>query len=101
MFVMVGVWRETSVRAPVRVRMEETLSKAAVSITLTSLTDCLAFGVGCISPFRSVRFFCAYAGESILLRCVRVVMMISCMRDDRTMQACARVYKKNYNSVDE
>ena len=88
---MVGVWRETSVRASVRVRMEETLSKAAVSITLTSLTDCLAFGVGCISPFRSVRFFCAYAGESMVVCVGYVMMMTSCLRDDATIQSCARV----------
>ena len=39
-------------------------SHAAVSITLTSITDCLAFGIGAISPFRSVNFFCAYAGTA-------------------------------------
>ncbi|KAF3858633.1 hypothetical protein F7725_011834 [Dissostichus mawsoni] len=41
------------------------LQGAAVSITITTLTDALALFLGCSSPFGSVRSFCLYAGISI------------------------------------
>lgn len=43
-----------------------TLSKSAVSVTITSLTDFIAFIVGVTTGFKSVQIFCLYAGFSIL-----------------------------------
>ena len=80
MFVIVAVWRDTPVRHSVADRMGETFSKAAVSITLTSVTDCLAFGIGAISPFRSVQFFCAYAGVACAFCYVySITLLAGCM----------------------
>lgn len=45
-------------------RMAHTLSEAAVSITITSVTDVVSFFIGIISPFQSVRIFCIYSGEA-------------------------------------
>lgn len=42
-----------------------TLAKSGVSITITSLTDFVAFLVGLTTGFRSVQIFCIYAGFSI------------------------------------
>jgi predicted RND superfamily exporter protein len=43
-----------------------TLAKSGVSITITSLTDLIAFLVGVTTDFKSVQIFCLYAGVSIL-----------------------------------
>ena len=61
---MLAAWRRTSPRASVPERMALMLSEAAVSITITSLTDILSFFIGIISPFQSVRIFCMYSGKS-------------------------------------
>ena len=42
------------------------LAHSGVSITITSLTDFVAFLVGLTTGFRSVQIFCMYAGFSIL-----------------------------------
>ncbi|XP_077994794.1 patched domain-containing protein 3-like [Glandiceps talaboti] len=66
MFIMIASWRTTSPRLSVAERLGETFSEAALSITITSLTDALAFGVGAISNFPSVRIFCCYCGVAIV-----------------------------------
>ncbi|XP_077994721.1 patched domain-containing protein 3-like [Glandiceps talaboti] len=66
MFIMIASWRTTSPRLSVAERLGETFSEAALSITITSLTDALAFGIGAISNFPSVRIFCCYCGVAIV-----------------------------------
>ena len=60
MYILVSSWRFTSVQSPLEQRVDATLRDAAVSITITSLTDALAFAVGTVSTFRSVQLFCGY-----------------------------------------
>ena len=62
-FVMLAAWRRTSVTKTVPERMGQTLSEAAVSITITSVTDTVSFFIGVFSPFRSVQLFCIYSGK--------------------------------------
>lgn len=61
---MLAAWRRTPVTMTVPERMAHTLSEAAVSITITSVTDVVSFFIGIISPFQSVRIFCIYSGSS-------------------------------------
>ncbi|KAJ4937105.1 hypothetical protein JOQ06_001689 [Pogonophryne albipinna] len=65
MFIMISCWQRTSVLDSVPERLAYTYKDAAVSITITTLTDALALFLGCSSPFGSVRSFCLYAGISI------------------------------------
>ena len=67
MFIMVAAWRKTDTRLSVEGRMREAFSEAAMSITITSVTDALAFGVGTITYFQSVRIFCLYLGSAVLV----------------------------------
>ncbi|XP_022227646.2 patched domain-containing protein 3 [Drosophila obscura] len=60
-FVMLAGWRRTKAKMPVAERMGHMMSEAAVSITITSVTDFISFLIGIISPFRSVRIFCTYS----------------------------------------
>ncbi|XP_071554205.1 patched domain-containing protein 3 [Temnothorax nylanderi] len=65
-FVMLAAWRRTSISKPVPERMAATLSEAAVSITITSLTDMISFFIGILSPFPSVQIFCIYSGFAVI-----------------------------------
>ncbi|XP_042353361.1 patched domain-containing protein 3 [Plectropomus leopardus] len=65
MFIMISSWQRTRVLDSVPDRLAETYKDAAVSISITTLTDALALFLGCSSPFGSVRSFCLYAGISI------------------------------------
>ncbi|CAJ1071676.1 patched domain-containing protein 3 [Xyrichtys novacula] len=65
MFIMISCWQRTGVLDSVPKRLAETYKEAAISISITTLTDALAFFLGCSSPFGSVRSFCFYAGVSI------------------------------------
>ncbi len=65
MFIMISCWQRTRVLDSVPDRLADTYKEAAVSISITTLTDALALFLGCSSPFGSVQSFCLYAGISI------------------------------------
>ena len=47
-------------------KMEETYKDAAVSITITSLTNILSFAIGMLLPsFKTVEIFCAYTSSGL------------------------------------
>ncbi|XP_059828020.1 patched domain-containing protein 3-like isoform X1 [Hypanus sabinus] len=66
MFVMLSGWQKTKVEDKVEKRLADTYAEAAVSITITTLTDVLAFYIGIMTPFRSVQSFCVYTGTTVL-----------------------------------
>ena len=47
-------------------RMKYMLQKSGVAITITSITDLLAFTIGATSVFISIRTFCIYTGNKRL-----------------------------------
>ncbi|XP_077994624.1 patched domain-containing protein 3-like [Glandiceps talaboti] len=66
MFIMIAAWRQTPPNDPVEERMGKAFKEAAASITITSITDFLAFCIGAITFFPSVRIFCFYTGIAVL-----------------------------------
>lgn len=66
MFIMISNWQQTKVKDPVEKRMAETFKEAAMSITITTLTDVLGFYIGLMSEFRSIQAFCLYTSTSII-----------------------------------
>ncbi|XP_072010194.1 patched domain-containing protein 3-like [Engystomops pustulosus] len=66
MFIMISSWQQTKVKDKVEDRMADTYAEAAVSITITTLTDVLAFYIGILTSFQSVQSFCIYTGTAIL-----------------------------------
>jgi len=66
MFILISCWQQTNVHSSAEDRLAETYRQAAISITITSLTDALAFYIGLMTPFRSVRAFCLYSSTAIL-----------------------------------
>ncbi|CAH1781995.1 unnamed protein product [Owenia fusiformis] len=66
MFIQISAWRQTSYHKTVEERMGLTFKDAAMSITLTSLTNTLAFCIGAITSFPSVRIFCLFTGVAVI-----------------------------------
>ncbi|KAM4689070.1 patched domain-containing protein 3-like [Discoglossus pictus] len=65
-FIIISCWQQTKVKSTVEERMADTYQEAAVSITITTLTDVLAFYLGIMTHFPSVQSFCAYTGTALL-----------------------------------
>ncbi|TMW49794.1 hypothetical protein DOY81_005151, partial [Sarcophaga bullata] len=79
-FVMLAGWRRTSLKQSVAERMGHTMSEAAVSITITSLTDLISFSIGIISPFRSVQIFCKYSVLAVVFTFLwHITFFAACM----------------------
>ncbi|XP_007420835.1 patched domain-containing protein 3 [Python bivittatus] len=66
MFILVSCWQHTKVKDSVKDRMANTYSEAAVSVTITTLTDVLAFYIGIASSFPSIKSFCIYTGTAFV-----------------------------------
>uniref|UniRef100_A0A8D0C637 SSD domain-containing protein n=1 Tax=Salvator merianae TaxID=96440 RepID=A0A8D0C637_SALMN len=66
MFIMVSCWQQTQVKKSVRDRMADTYAEAAVSVTITSLSDILAFYIGIGSSFLSIQSFCVAESQLFL-----------------------------------
>lgn len=65
-FVIVAALDKTSRKNSIEDRMYETLYKSGVSVTITSLTDVIAFFLGSLTVLPAVQYFCFYAAISIL-----------------------------------
>ncbi|KAM9387519.1 patched domain-containing protein 3 [Phaethornis superciliosus] len=69
MFIMIASWEQSSrnKREPdVKALLAETYTEAALSVTITTLTDVLAFFIGTWTAFPSVRSFCLYTGTAFV-----------------------------------
>ncbi|CAL8313396.1 unnamed protein product [Merluccius merluccius] len=66
MFIMVSNWQHTNVKDSVPTRMAHTYKEAAMSITITTLTDVLGFYIGLMSDFASIQSFCLYTSTAIM-----------------------------------
>ncbi|XP_029935788.1 patched domain-containing protein 3-like [Myripristis murdjan] len=66
MFVLVSDWQHTHVKDPVPRRLAHSYKEAAMSITITSLSEVLKFYIGVTSDFPSVQSFCLYTSTSII-----------------------------------
>ena len=66
MFILLSGLSGAQGRLTVEDRIGETLRTSGVGITITSLTDFLAFMAGAISNFLAVKNFCIYTGKEIL-----------------------------------
>ncbi|XP_067130197.1 patched domain-containing protein 3-like [Centruroides vittatus] len=64
-FVVLACWKVTDCGDSVEKRMEQTYRNAAVSITITSLTNFFCYCIGMTAQFPGVRIFCLYAATCI------------------------------------
>ena len=47
-------------------RLQKTMSKVGASVTMTTVTDVIAFAISSSTDFPAIRYFCVYALTSIL-----------------------------------
>lgn len=102
-FVMLSSWRRSSAAMSIPERMGTCFSDAAVSITVTSLTDFLSFMAGVLTPFPCVRIFCFYTGISVafiyLWQCTLFGAMLTYAgrleKDNRHGLICVKVTPKS------
>lgn len=69
MFIMIASWEQSlrkKDKSDVKSLLAETYSEAALSVTITTLTDVLAFFIGTWTAFPSVRSFCLYTGTAFV-----------------------------------
>ncbi|UYV69872.1 daf-6 [Cordylochernes scorpioides] len=64
-FVLLGAWRRTDRMLPVEERLAETYAHSGISVTLTSLTNCIAFFICTQTPFRALNYFSVFAAASL------------------------------------
>ncbi|GMH68897.1 hypothetical protein TL16_g05032 [Triparma laevis f. inornata] len=65
-FVIMNSFAQTDPNADLKVRMKEAMSHAGVSITVTSLTDFVAFIISTSTSLPALASFCFYAATGIL-----------------------------------
>jgi len=73
MFILVASFDRTSPSDDVRTRCSEGLRDAGVTITLTSLTNAVAFLLGSTTSIPAVSYFCIYASITILVNFLYMV----------------------------
>ncbi|XP_077999939.1 patched domain-containing protein 3-like [Glandiceps talaboti] len=66
MFLLMSGWLQTKPSDTVEGRISGAFSAVAVSITITSITDVLAFCIGATNVFPSLRNFCIYTGFAVI-----------------------------------
>ena len=66
MFVLVNALEATDVSMPAAERIAHAMSHAGVSITVTSITDVLAFALGSTSQLPALSTFCTFAAIGTL-----------------------------------
>ena len=63
MFILLSGIADALYDHDTRSRVGQMMGKSGVAVTITSLTDILAFGAGASSTFKSVRNFCVFTGK--------------------------------------
>jgi len=64
-FIIFGAFSRTDSREEIVERIRKTIDDAGISITLTTMTSILAFGLGCLSTIPAVYWLCLYAFPTI------------------------------------
>ena len=67
MFVICNAVDQTDLKKPAKERIREAMQHAGPSITITSLTNALAFAFGGLNSLTALRSFCLFAAMSILM----------------------------------
>jgi Niemann-Pick C1 protein len=66
-FIICGGYDRTDPMKEAKERVHATIHDIGISITISTLTSTLAFGIGCISSIPTVYWLCLYAFPTILL----------------------------------
>lgn len=67
MFVLCNSVDQTDLNKPASERISEAVGHSGPAVTITSLTNCLAFAFGSANSLPALSSFCAFASVSILM----------------------------------
>ncbi|KAK6996580.1 hypothetical protein SK128_026715 [Halocaridina rubra] len=102
MYVIVAAWEASSGSISLRERAKKTLKHAGVAVTVTSLTDAVAFLVGATTQVPALRWFCIYAAVGVTaVYCLQGSVFVAALsadqhfRDSRKCGCCIATAKKN------
>ncbi|XP_056013209.1 patched domain-containing protein 3-like [Ostrea edulis] len=92
--------------ASIKDRMKYMLKKSGVAITITSITDLLAFTIGATSVFVGIRNFCIYTGVAVFFCYLNQLFFLCpaiCLNERRTQQkrhflCCFRTKSKEFSN---
>lgn len=80
MFVIVDSYDSISSKLDLKERFATALSRAGTSVTVTSITNSIAFFLGATSLLPAVKAFCIYAGFGIIFDyCFQVNIRARCL----------------------
>ncbi|KAK3099620.1 hypothetical protein FSP39_007097 [Pinctada imbricata] len=80
MFVLLSGLASAPLDLSISQRIGHTMKTSGIAITITSLTDIVAFSIGNLSVFMSVRHFCIYTGIAVVLCYVnQMTFFVGCM----------------------
>ncbi|XP_069116342.1 patched domain-containing protein 3-like [Argopecten irradians] len=80
MFILMSCLADCSSKSSIEEKIKETLRTGGVAITITSVTDFLAFAIGASASFISVRNFCIYAGVAVIFCYLnQLAIFVPCM----------------------
>jgi len=87
-----GAYSRTNPSREITERIRDTIDEVGVSITLTSVTSALAFGLGCLSSIPAVFWLCLYAFPTIIfVYMYSLTFFVACIvLDERRIQANRR-----------
>jgi predicted RND superfamily exporter protein len=87
-FILMGSFERTDSRKDPVDRISDTIDDVGISITLTTVTSALAFGIGCTSSIPSVYWLCLYTFPTVLtVYFYQVTFFVSCIvLDERRIQ---------------
>ncbi|VDO52003.1 unnamed protein product, partial [Brugia timori] len=92
-FIILRAWDRISIATPIPERLAKTLENAGPSITISSLTNALSFGIGIFSSTPAVRTFSIYSCFAIIvcyffqLILFTAVLAVSGKREQNNYQA--------------
>lgn len=78
-FVVCNALDQTNLNDPIEKRFKEAYAHAGSSITITSLTNVIAFIVGATTPLIALGSFCIYAAMAILSLYLTAMTLWSCI----------------------
>ncbi|XP_066266301.1 patched domain-containing protein 3-like [Branchiostoma lanceolatum] len=106
MFIIVQAWENLTPRERRKDKREaaaKAMKHAGVSITVTSITDLVAFGIGATSPIPALRSFCIYTAVAIvflfLFQCtffMGALVIDQYRREARRDACCCFKHSKDY-----
>ncbi|CAL2033165.1 unnamed protein product [Caenorhabditis brenneri] len=92
-FIFIHAWHRTPHKHSVRDRMAETLADAGPSISITSLTNLLSFGIGIFTPTPAIYTFCVFISTAVVYDYIYQIFFFSAVlvlggdREERRMNA--------------